>query len=106
MSSRLSHASAFRRKRQGTSTAKSGAASSGVNVLRSLTIDVAATFAKCDPHFRIVQKVPKRILTLPSEGVSNHGMDNSEGNLVCSVHDELTGSLDGETYVVLDILWL
>ena len=33
--------------------------------------------------------MPRRLLTQPSEGAANDGLDNADGNLICRVHDVL-----------------
>lgn len=70
--------------------------------LISLTSQIVDTFKLCNPDFHLTEKLPQRVLTQPSEGVLNNGLDNKDGNMICRVHDVLT---HGESkYTVLDLL--
>lgn len=74
----------------------------GENKLRSLTVDFAQTYKKCNANFKVVQILPQRILTVPSDGKSNDGMDNEDANLICRVNDQI---LFGEKcFTILDLL--
>ena len=72
------------------------------NRMYAMTIDILDTFTKCNPSFRVVDKLPQRVLTNPSEGVANNGEDNEEANLICRVHDQITCS--HTNYTILDLL--
>lgn len=70
--------------------------------LHSLTINITQTYKACNPEFRTLNKLPRRILTQPSEGVYNNGLDNEDSNLICRVHDILECSTT--KYTILDLL--
>ena len=72
------------------------------NRVNSMTIDILGTYTKCNPHFRVVDKLPQRVLTNPSEGVGNNGADNEEANLICRVHDQIICA--DICYTILDLL--
>jgi hypothetical protein len=64
------------------------------NLLNSLTTQIISTFEICSPSFKAfeVKNIPQRVLTIPSESVSNDGQDNEEANLICKVQDKLIPS--------------
>lgn len=72
------------------------------NRMHSMTIDILGTYSKCNPNFRVVDKLPQRVLTNPSEGVANNSADNEEANLICRVHDQIICS--HTCYTILDLL--
>lgn len=72
------------------------------NRMHSMTANILDTYTRCNPNFRVVDKLPQRMLTNPSEGVANDGCDNEEANLICHVHDQITCS--DITYTILDLL--
>lgn len=72
------------------------------NRMYAMTIDILDTYTKCNPSFRVVDKLPQRVLTNPAEGVSNNGADNEEANLICRVHDQIIFS--HTCYTILDLL--
>ena len=72
------------------------------NRMYAMTIDILDTYTKCNPSFRVVDKLPQRVLTNPSEGFANNGADNEEANLICRVHDQITCS--HTCYTILDLL--
>ena len=72
------------------------------NKMYAMTIDILDTYTKCNPKFRVVDKLPQRVLTNPSEGVANNGADNEEANLICRVHDQIICS--HANYTILDLL--
>ena len=72
------------------------------NKMYAMTIDILDTYTKCNPKFRVVDKLPQRVLTNPSEGVANSGADNEEANLICRVHDQIICS--HTCYTILDLL--
>ena len=72
------------------------------NRMYSMTIDILGTYSKCNPKFRVVDKLPQRVLTNPSEGVANNSADNEEANLICRVHDQIVCS--HTCYTILDLL--
>eukprot|EP00981_Chlorochromonas_danica_P005942 scaffold1243_cov173-Ochromonas_danica.AAC.3 len=79
------------------------------NSLYSFTIGIAATYKKCNASFKAIEVLPQRILTHPSEGVSNNGCDNQDANLICRVHDKListpsSSSGQEKVYTILDLL--
>ena len=74
------------------------------NPLRRLTENLIDSLKLCNPSFKMVEKIPRRILTHPSEPHPSFPDDNLEHNLICRVHDELHDSEDGETYKVVDLL--
>eukprot|EP00596_Hydrurales_sp_CCMP1899_P009653 CAMPEP_0119038234 /NCGR_PEP_ID=MMETSP1177-20130426/7001_1 /TAXON_ID=2985 /ORGANISM="Ochromonas sp, Strain CCMP1899" /LENGTH=1235 /DNA_ID=CAMNT_0007000509 /DNA_START=147 /DNA_END=3854 /DNA_ORIENTATION=+ len=67
-----------------------------------MTANILDTYTRCNPNFRVVDKLPQRMLTTPSEGVANNGCDNEEANLICHVHDQIICS--DITYTILDLL--
>ena len=73
-----------------------------IKIIKALTVEILGTFNVCNPEFRAIHKLPQRILTNPSEGLMNNGMDNEEANLVCRVHDKIICRKD--TYTILDLL--
>lgn len=67
-----------------------------------LTQNVVTTYKTCNSSFKAIHKLPRRVLTQPSEAVLNDGLDNAESNLICRVHDILECS--SGKYIVLDML--
>lgn len=63
---------------------------------------MCATYSSRNPLFRFTPNVPRRILTVPSEGAGNNGQDNLEFNLIARVNDILEAP--GTNYSVLDLL--
>lgn len=78
-------------------------AANNLEPLKSLTQGIVDTYTKCNSSFRSVAKLPRRLLTNPSEGVSNDGNDNREHNLICRVNDKLVNGSDS-SYTILDSL--
>lgn len=75
-----------------------------ISPLMALTTEICTTFTLCNTDFHYeVSNNPKRVLTKPSEGKSNNGFDNEEGNLIVYVNDVL-GQQDSKKYLVLDVL--
>ena len=72
------------------------------NPLFSVTEDLVNTYKICNPKFRGLEVLPQRVLTVPSEGVLNNGLDNEDSNLICKVND--TFKMDGYVFTVLDLL--
>lgn len=72
------------------------------NPLFSVTEDLVNTYKICNPKFRGLEVLPQRVLTVPSEGVLNNGLDNEDANLICKVND--TFKMDGYVFTVLDLL--
>lgn len=72
------------------------------NLLHNVTIDIVPTYKQCNPNFKAVEVLPQRILTNPSEGVLNNGLDNADGNLICRVHDKLIHN--NKIYTILDLV--
>lgn len=63
---------------------------------------MCSTYSSRNPLFRFTPNVPRRVLTLPSAGVGNDGLDNVEFNLIARVNDVLEAP--GTNYSVLDLL--
>jgi dual specificity protein kinase YAK1 len=64
--------------------------------LQSLTVQIVATYAICNPAFRYENGLnPRRVLTKPSKGVKNDGFDNSESDYILYVNDIL-GNDEGQ----------
>jgi serine/threonine protein kinase len=59
-------------------------------------------YKKFNPSLKIVEKLPGRILTQPSDASTTSSDDNADGNLICRVHDIITS--DAHQYTVLDLL--
>jgi dual specificity protein kinase YAK1 len=59
-------------------------------------------YKKYNPSLKIVEKLPGRILTQPSETSTHSFDDNADGNLICRVHDIIAS--DTHQYTVLDLL--
>ena len=72
------------------------------NLLHCLTIEVVGTFKLCNKQFKAIDVLPQRILTNPSEGLLNNGLDNADGNLICRVHDKLVNG--PKNYTILDLV--
>lgn len=72
------------------------------NRLFTMSQDLVNTYKMCNPKFRGLEVLPQRVLTIPSEAVSNNGMDNEDSNLICKVHD--TFKMDGYVFTILDLL--
>ncbi len=74
--------------------------------LVGMTMHIAQTSHKYNPDVKIAgpDDSERRLLTQPSEGLSNGGQDNEDANLICRVHDELRSEDTGITYTVLDLL--
>lgn len=60
------------------------------------------TYSACNPLFRFTPNVPRRVLTVPSTGEGNDGLDNADFNLIARVNDVLEGART--SYSVLDLL--
>ena len=54
------------------------------SILKYLTVGLVDLFQNCSTQFKFVAKTTeeKRVLTVPSVGVHNNGLDNEEGNLI------------------------
>lgn len=62
-------------------------------------------YVKCNAEFRGIPKLPQRLLTQPSDGVYNDGLDNVECNLICRVNDKLESESGSRAcYTILDSL--
>ena len=72
------------------------------NPLFGLTTEILQTYVQCNPKFKVIDRLPQRILTNPSEGVHNNGLDNEDRNLICRVHDKIL--CDNDVYTILDLL--
>jgi serine/threonine protein kinase len=74
------------------------------NVLLKLTVHIASTYSICSPEFKMVEKIPRRVLTVPSDPALNNGLDNGESNLICRVGDEICPDNSSEVYTIIDLL--
>ena len=72
------------------------------NPLFGLTTEILQTYVQCNPKFKVIDRLPQRILTNPSEGIHNNGLDNEDRNLICRVHDKIL--CDNDVYTILDLL--
>lgn len=72
------------------------------NCLSLLTINISTTYKVCNPEFKPIEVLPQRLLSNPSEPVSNNGQDNVDGNLICRVHDKL--KFGERSFTILDLL--
>ena len=63
--------------------------------LTTLTTGIVMAFRRINPDIRLGHSVPRRLLTLPGEGVRNGGLDNAEANLVARVYDEVPSRCNG-----------
>lgn len=72
------------------------------NLLFALTHEYIGTYKRCNPGFKAIEVLPQRVLTNPSEGVLNNGLDNEDANLICKVHD--TFAMNGYVFTILDLL--
>jgi dual specificity protein kinase YAK1 len=73
--------------------------------LRALTIDIVQTYKACNPQFLYSHSSnPKRVLTKPSEGVHNGGLDNVDYDFILYVGDWIIGPSKDSQYLVLDML--
>lgn len=72
------------------------------NVLYGMTQDFVNTYKKCNSAFKVTEVLPQRILTNPSVGVLNNGLDNEDSNLICKVHDIFQSG--DRKFVILDLL--
>lgn len=68
----------------------------------ALTRDMCPTYSACNPLFRFTPNVPRRVLTVPSTGAGNQGLDNVDFNLIARVNDVLEAP--STSYSVLDLL--
>jgi serine/threonine protein kinase len=75
------------------------------NITSHMTLELLNSYKLCNPNFRAAESIPKRVLTQPNEPSHVGSKDNVEGNLICTVRDELTVNGEGgETYIILDLL--
>mmetsp|Transcript_24520 Transcript_24520/g.36071 ORF Transcript_24520/g.36071 Transcript_24520/m.36071 type:complete len:1122 (-) Transcript_24520:233-3598(-) len=72
------------------------------SVLMKATVSLTDTYKNCNPNFEVVEKLPARLLTQPSEPCATNSHDNVEGNLICRVRDKIES--DTSSYTVLDLL--
>ncbi|KIM20320.1 hypothetical protein M408DRAFT_82180, partial [Serendipita vermifera MAFF 305830] len=72
--------------------------------LKALTINISATFYRCNPQFSYETSAnPRRVLTSPSKPIHNDGYDNEDYDYILYVND-LLGGESGPKYLILDIL--
>eukprot|EP00007_Cunea_sp_BSH-02190019_P004288 CAMPEP_0174233496 /NCGR_PEP_ID=MMETSP0417-20130205/3515_1 /TAXON_ID=242541 /ORGANISM="Mayorella sp, Strain BSH-02190019" /LENGTH=1125 /DNA_ID=CAMNT_0015311713 /DNA_START=50 /DNA_END=3423 /DNA_ORIENTATION=- len=77
---------------------------SSESLLPCVTVDLVDCFRVCNPEYAYTRtRNPKRVLTHPSEGCSNHGHDNEEANYILYVNSIIVGP-EKRRYKVLDIL--
>lgn len=75
------------------------------SVTNHLTLELLNSYKLCNPNFKVAESIPRRVLTLPNEPSNAGSKDNAEGNLICTVRDELTVDGEGgESYIILDLL--
>lgn len=85
-----------------TAAARRGGSNRRPRPAMALTRDMCVTYSTRNPLFRFTPNVPRRVLTVPSEGAGNGGLDNGEFNLIGRVNDILEAP--GTNYSVLDLL--
>mmetsp|Transcript_67232 Transcript_67232/g.161113 ORF Transcript_67232/g.161113 Transcript_67232/m.161113 type:complete len:1051 (-) Transcript_67232:128-3280(-) len=74
------------------------------DLLKALTLNIVATYAKCSSDFKYSEeKAPRRWLTKPWKGVYNQKYDNIENDYICSVGDKIVNP-DGHAYEVVEAL--
>ena len=74
---------------------------SKLNLLYRLTSGIIPLYKACNSNFKPLTSRQQRMLTNPSEGVSNNGLDNIDANLICRVGDKFINS-SGKVFLVLD----
>eukprot|EP01114_Cavostelium_apophysatum_P012643 TRINITY_DN2881_c0_g1_i3.p1 TRINITY_DN2881_c0_g1~~TRINITY_DN2881_c0_g1_i3.p1 ORF type:complete len:952 (-),score=200.28 TRINITY_DN2881_c0_g1_i3:750-3605(-) len=74
------------------------------SLVRSLTLDIVPSFRKANPDFKYTISLnPRRVLTKPSEAVSNDSFDNLNADYILYVND-IIGSYTKHQYQILDML--
>ena len=59
-------------------------------VMKLLTIGILQTYRSCNPSFRYLSSAnPRRVITKPSQGISNNNYDNINSDLIFYVNDVL-----------------
>ena len=77
---------------------------SQLNTLRLVTINLVPLIEFIEPFCRYeLANNPKRILTKPSKGVHNNGVDNASYDYILAVGDPF-GNEEGRRFVILDLL--
>jgi flagellar biosynthesis GTPase FlhF len=59
-------------------TARSSGPLGGESPLKALTTEIQRLYKACNPGFRLNPSMPRRVLTNPSKGMTNNGMDNAD----------------------------
>ncbi|KAJ7537763.1 hypothetical protein O6H91_11G021500 [Diphasiastrum complanatum] len=74
-------------------------------IVARLTRLLMETYQLCNPSFTYLDSFNKRrVLTHPSEGVSNNGLDNSHSDLILAVNGVLVHPSSNQRYIVKDLL--
>ncbi|QPG72769.1 hypothetical protein FOA43_000070 [Brettanomyces nanus] len=72
--------------------------------LNALTSSLTVTYSMCVPEFDYkTSKNPRRVLTKPSNAVTNNGYDNEQSDYILYVNDVL-GVQENRKYMVVDII--
>ncbi|CAM9527924.1 unnamed protein product, partial [Choristocarpus tenellus] len=69
---------------------------------QALTLHLCTTYKACSSDFQFTPNIPRRVLTNPSEGFGNGGLDNVDANLIARVNDVLEAPR--ETYSIVDLM--
>eukprot|EP00245_Coleochaete_scutata_P010368 TRINITY_DN3616_c1_g1_i1.p1 TRINITY_DN3616_c1_g1~~TRINITY_DN3616_c1_g1_i1.p1 ORF type:complete len:1063 (+),score=171.96 TRINITY_DN3616_c1_g1_i1:66-3254(+) len=78
---------------------------SQAKLVSKLTLKIKNTYRACNPNFAYSETFnPKRVLTKPSLGVANNGMDNVNSDLILGVNIVLFNSEAGCRYTVKGML--
>ncbi|TVY92233.1 Dual specificity protein kinase [Lachnellula willkommii] len=82
-----------------------------ISPLQALTSHLPSTYRICNPSFKYESsRNPRRVLTKPSKGVKNDGVDNEDSDYILFVNDILGSEETGHKYVsrnrylILDVL--
>ena len=73
------------------------------NILSKFTVGIPETYSKCNPAFKVAERLPQRILTIPNEPLCPNHFDNKESNLICRVHDRVEND-KGDSFIIIDLL--
>ncbi|KAM0682662.1 dual specificity protein kinase yak1 [Mitosporidium daphniae] len=81
-----------------------GHRSKQLNILRLVTINLVSLIEFIDPFYRYeLASNPKRILTKPSKGIHNNGVDNATYDYILAVGDQF-GNEEGRRFIILELL--
>ncbi|TVY41503.1 Dual specificity protein kinase [Lachnellula subtilissima] len=78
-----------------------------ISPLQALTSHLPSTYRICNPSFKYESsRNPRRVLTKPSKGVKNDGVDNEDSDYILFVNDILGSEETGHKnrYLILDVL--